>query len=68
VLPLLVLDDPLGLPARIGYVPGMYIPLDEAYPDGTGLMSPPLDALRYPGMGPVILGKSGDAGGIPPIL
>ena len=38
VLPLLVLDDPLGLPANIGYVPGMYMPLDDAYPEGTGLI------------------------------
>jgi hypothetical protein len=52
VLLLLLLDDPFGLPANMGYVPGMYIPFDDAYAEGIGLMpwltpaSPPLDVFR----------------------
>jgi len=38
VLPLLVLEDPFGLPGNMGYVPGMYMPLEDAYAEGTGLM------------------------------
>ena len=38
VLLLLLFDDPLGLPAKIGYEPGIYMPPDEVYTEGTGLI------------------------------
>ena len=57
-LPALLLGDPFGLPAIIGYAfPGTYIPLDGTYPDWTGLITglappestppPPLDEFEF---------------------
>lgn len=46
---MLLLDDPFGLPAKIGYeLPGMYIPPDDTYAEGIELiagLAPELESL-----------------------